>query len=137
VLEQAGKHRAEEEELQEEKGEGEMKKKSDINGIKFSHFGTPEEWLEEGETPIKVEKAQFDGYEFGDRMLEGVMFDAWVDKKGALCVELPEDAFTTGLNRNHWEELALNYAVSNDIFSADDDEVGLVMENGKCSWEVE
>lgn len=39
-----------------------------------------------------VNKALEDGYRYGDRFLEGVMFIVSIDDKGKVCVEPTEDA---------------------------------------------
>jgi hypothetical protein len=66
---------------------------------------------------IKV--AYFDGYGFGDRMLEGVPFKAEVTKDGKLKVSFaePDGAYEQGLNRKKWEKEALEYAETEDMFS--------------------
>lgn len=66
-----------------------------------------------------VNAAYFNGYHFGDRLLEGVMFKATVSKDGFLQVE------HSGKNKNYWKMLnneywlkaALEFAENNDIFS--------------------
>lgn len=60
-------------------------------------------------TILKV--AYFDGYAFGDRLLEGVMFKATVTK-GKLSVEPCPDAerYLKDLNRKKWLKEALQYA---------------------------
>lgn len=73
-----------------------------------------------GEIPHVV----FDGYPFGDRVLEGVKFYAFVnalseDETDRLFVRSAEvwetDRYLRKLNKEHWMPLALAYAMRNDI----------------------
>lgn len=64
--------------------------------------------------------AYFHGYNFGDRLLEGVMFRATVNDNGELSVECTKSgiAYFKKLNMKMWSDLALEYAKQNDIFQA-------------------
>lgn len=69
-----------------------------------------------------IKTAYFDGYPVGDRLLEGCMFKATVQDDGSLKVEIaPSGAdYFSGLNQEHWLDLALKWAVQGDIFSRDE-----------------
>ena len=57
----------------------------------FSHFGVSDE--DQGQYPQRVEpanQAKFDGYSFGDRLLEGVMFIATIAEDGTLSIEITQ-----------------------------------------------
>ncbi len=110
-----------------------MKEQKDINGVKFSHFGVPEQFQEPGDEKIRETESTVDGYHFGDRMLEGVDFPCRI-VDGALQVEMPDNAYTCKLNKEHWEKAALEYAVRNDLFG--ENELCLIMENGSCCYEM-
>jgi len=61
-----------------------------------------------GEIPNVV----FDGYAFGDKLLEQVMFKAW-PKDGEVFIDTVEDwdndAYLKGLNKEHWCSEAKKY----------------------------
>lgn len=73
-------------------------------------------FLKEDEVTI-VDTAYIDGYHFGDRLLEGVMFRVTV-KDGDLSVEVIEQCkkYFSRLNQEMWLGAALAYAKDNDIF---------------------
>lgn len=77
---------------------------------KWSHFAT-----EDGE---KSKSAKVDGYQFGDRLLEGVMFIITVQDDGTLKAEVEEDAkvYMADLNEKKWLKAALQEAEDTDIF---------------------
>ncbi len=64
-----------------------------------------------------VNVAYFNGYDFGDRMLEGVPFKAEVIN-GELRVSFayPKGRYESGLNQDKWLKEALEYAQDNDTF---------------------
>lgn len=66
----------------------------------------------------EISHVLFDGYSFGDRLLEGVMFKAFI-KENAIAVdsvdEWETDPYLIGLNKEHWMEEALDFAKKNDI----------------------
>lgn len=66
-----------------------------------------------------VKIAYFNGYNFGDRLLEGVMFKAIVNDEGDLRVEITDNCkkYFENLNKKKWLGEALDYAKNNDIFS--------------------
>lgn len=66
-----------------------------------------------------VKTAYFDGYSFGDRLLEGVWFKATIQEDGTLEVEpcKKSESYLATLNRNYWIKEALQYAEGNDLFS--------------------
>jgi len=108
----------------------------------FSHFGVSDE--DQGQYPQRVEpanQAKFDGYSFGDRLLEGVMFIATIAEDGTLSVEItPEHAgYFSGLNQELWLEKALNFALGNDLFEGMNgiEDIGLIMDDGRYNSEWE
>lgn len=60
-----------------------------------------------------------DGYPFGDRLLEGVMFEVRVDAKGKFSVKIDKDsaAYFSDLNQAKWLKAAKEYAKKNDIWT--------------------
>ena len=90
-----------------------MNNKKKCNG-KFKGFGD----YETGKVETNV--AYFNGYEVGDRILEGVMFKAEIDAKGIMYVSFVDDPETDPylhtLNHKYWLGLAASFAVQNDIF---------------------
>lgn len=70
---------------------------------------------EDGST---TQTAYINGYYFGDRQLEGVMFKCVLDDKGFLVISTDEDSvpYMSTLNENYWLGAALHFAEGNDIF---------------------
>ena len=70
------------------------------------------------ETKPLVKVAYFDGYAFGDRMLEGVSFKAQIDADGHMSVAFtnPDGRYEQGLNQKKWLKDALAFAEEHDIF---------------------
>jgi len=73
------------------------------------------------ETCGKIDEALFDGYFFGDRILEGVMFKARKNDDGTCEVESVDewdkDPYLVGLNKELWMKRAKEFAEANDIFT--------------------
>jgi hypothetical protein len=63
-----------------------------------------------------IDHVLMDGYGFGDRLLEGVMFEVRVGKKG-LQVRVQDDCsdYFSGLNKKKWLKEAAEYAKDNDV----------------------
>lgn len=72
-----------------------------------------------------ISTAYFDGYSFGDRLLEGVMFRATCEN-GNLVVSFvsPNGEYERLLNQQHWLVEAQKFAEGNDIFSDKSDGMG-------------
>ena len=51
-----------------------------------------------------VEEFKIDGYSFGDRLLEGVMFT--INKEGKARIQEEDAGYFKGLNKEHWLKLA-------------------------------
>ncbi len=64
-----------------------------------------------------IDHVLFEGYDFGDRLLEGVKFKARIDSDGHLTVEAadPEDDYWKGLNMSHWIGQALDFVRDLDV----------------------
>jgi hypothetical protein len=64
----------------------------------------------------EIDHVLMDGYAFGDRLLEGVMFEVRVGKKG-LDVKVADDCeeYFSGLNTKKWLKAAKEHAQENDI----------------------
>jgi hypothetical protein len=79
---------------------------------KWSHF-------ESGDGK-KSKSAKIDGYSFGDRLLEGVMFIITIQEDGTLKAETEPSAksYMEDLNEKKWLKEALKEAESTDIFYA-------------------
>lgn len=69
----------------------------------------------------RIDESEFDGYAFGDRQLEGVMFVCSQPKKGQFKVRFKDDPKTdpylVTLNTKYWLKAAKDYAKKNDIFT--------------------
>jgi hypothetical protein len=93
---------------------------------KYKHFET-----ESGKT---ITTAQFDGYSFADRMLEGLQFQITVQADGTLKAWVkPEDEdFFSDFNTTKFLKLAVEYAQGNDSFVDPEsgEECWLVSEGG-------
>ena len=78
--------------------------------MKFKHFET-----ESGKT---IKTAQFDGYNVGERLLEGLMFQVDIQDDGTMKVYVkPEDQnWFDQFNTTKWLQEAQKFAESNDIF---------------------
>jgi hypothetical protein len=74
----------------------------------------------------KYQTAYIDGYAFGDRMLEGVVFACTLDAEGYLTVQFQdhECSYVQKLNQDYWLECALSYALKNDMFYSIGDPIG-------------
>ena len=66
-----------------------------------------------------IDYVLFDGYNFGDRMLESVMFKASIDENDKVVVSTKEDwtkdNYLCGLDVEHWLELAREYVEDLDV----------------------
>jgi hypothetical protein len=75
-----------------------------------------------------VKVAYFNGYAFGDKLLEGVMFKAEIVADGTMNVSLTKDAEvyfkTAKLSQKQWLKEAYEYAEHNDIFSENENGTG-------------
>lgn len=83
----------------------------------FSHFGL----LDEHQDEVIIEpskEAMFDGYNFGDRLLEGVMFIATINEDNTISVRVSDISklYFNNLNTKLWLKRALDFALMNDIF---------------------
>ena len=65
-----------------------------------------------------------DGYSFGDRLLEGVIFKIYVDQKGKLRAQVHPDSakYFSKLNTKKWLKEAVEFAKCNDLFQSDPEE---------------
>jgi len=65
----------------------------------------------------------FDGYSFGGRLLEGVIFKAELLPDGFMEVSTATKSasYMEDLNEKKWIEAALKYAIRNDIFMSSED----------------
>jgi len=71
------------------------------------------------ETCGKIDEAIFDGYPFGDRLLEGVKFIAKKNDDGTCEVRTKgpdDDQYLEKLNMDYWLQMAKQFAEENDIF---------------------
>jgi predicted RNA-binding Zn-ribbon protein involved in translation (DUF1610 family) len=64
----------------------------------------------------KVDEGRFDGYWFGDRQLEGIMFIAKKNDDGTCKVRAEDDKYLATLNKKYWLKMAKEFAEDNDIF---------------------
>jgi hypothetical protein len=63
--------------------------------------------------------AFFDGYNFGDRLLEGCKFCARIEEDGTMTITVCESCkgYLAGLDAKKWLREALQYAQQCDIFA--------------------
>ena len=68
----------------------------------------------------KIDEALMDGYAFGDGTLEGVKFRVKKSDEGTYEItpvdNWESDPYLVGLNKDHWLQIAKEYAEDNDIF---------------------
>jgi hypothetical protein len=95
--------------------------------MKPTHFS-----FEDGRT---TQVAYFDGYDFGDRLLEGVPFKATILSNGKIQIQFafPKGEYERQLNQKHWIKEAKEFAEEEDncdSYNSDPDlaSEGLVME---------
>lgn len=71
-----------------------------------------------------VEFALFDGYDFAERILEGVIFKVWIDENDEIQVEpMPgNEEYLSGLNMKKWLKEAKIFAEEADVFCGEDTE---------------
>jgi hypothetical protein len=72
------------------------------------------------ESGKKLTTAYMDGYAFGDRLLEGVMFQVSIRKDGTLTVapaRAQDKEHLEGLNAGKWLRVALDFAHGSALFS--------------------
>lgn len=110
-----------------------------MNNKNFSHFGIPEEYQDVNNRVENSNQAKFDGYSFGDRMLEGVMFVATIEEDKTLSVAIDPDSadYFSDLNEKKWLKEALNFALTNDMFEGMDgtEDVSLLRTDGTMNYE--
>jgi hypothetical protein len=84
-----------------------------------------------------VKVAYLDGYLFGERMLEGVVFKFEITPHGKMKASFlnPNGIYEQGLNQKKWLKDALAFAKEHDIFddspTLDGEQVLLIFENDK------
>tara|TARA_R110000796_G_scaffold161858_2_gene278640 strand:- start:1348 stop:1680 length:333 start_codon:yes stop_codon:yes gene_type:complete len=101
----------------------------------FSHFGLLEEHQEYVDVRIEPSKeAMFDGYNFGSRLLEGVIFIAKIEEDTSISVRVSDDSkdYFEELNQKLWLGRALKFVLENDVFEDMEtgDDVGLIKLDG-------
>lgn len=57
----------------------------------------------------EYDAVKFDGYDIGERLLEGVYFSAFKLVDNRWCITLEMDNYTKKLNVDHWLDAALDY----------------------------
>ena len=107
----------------------------DENTKRYSHFGILEEDQDENDYVTPRKEAMIDGYNFGDRLLEGVMFIISIGEDGFLSAKTHSDdkKYMSRLNEAVWLEKAVEYSEMHDFFEGLDgvDELGLITTEGK------
>lgn len=70
-----------------------------------------------------VKEAWFDGYPFGDRVLEGVMFKATIGDSGHMSVTIAPSCaeYFSNLNEKKWLKEAVDFAMDSDMFQERED----------------
>jgi hypothetical protein len=62
---------------------------------------------------VPIKYAYMDGYVFGDRILEDVMFKYWIDDKGKLKSDFAKpNGYTKGLNKKKWLKESIGYVTA-------------------------
>lgn len=83
-----------------------------------------------------TDTAYLDGYDFGDRLLEGVMFRCDIAPGGKLVVTVAEQSkpYFKGLNPD-WLQKAQDFAEQHDVFSeTEDGGEDVVLESASGQW---
>mgnify|MGYP001605314644 CR=1 FL=1 len=96
---------------------------------KFSHF--------EDDDGKRYSESKIDGYNFGDRLLEGVEFIIKI-KDGDLVVSVDKEdkEYLSDLNEKRWLGAAKAYALENDVFEGPNGkELCLMTIDGKLNYE--
>jgi len=113
----------------------------------FSHFGLKDAGNKDyvnngGSKKIEPRKqAMVDGYGFGDRMLENVMFIITIQDDNTLKAEIHPDSasYFEQLNKEMWLKEDIKYAMLTDFFySMDENEevdLNLIMQDGRYNFE--
>ena len=85
-----------------------------MSGKKYLHF--------EDEDGNKTMTVKVDGYSFGDRLLEGVIFDITIESDGSLSAKVEKSAeyYFEDLNKEKWLKAAIKCAERNDCFVDDE-----------------
>lgn len=67
----------------------------------------------------EIKKVEFDGYAFGDRLLEGVIFIGELDAKSRAVISISPDckSYFRDLNQKKWLTEAKKYLEGTDIVS--------------------
>jgi len=66
----------------------------------------------------EVDNLRLDGYLFGERILEGIIFIIKKRKNGKLyCADYPKTEYTNGLNMKRWVQLCNEYLDDIDILT--------------------
>ena len=70
-----------------------------------------------------VKETWFDGYPFGDKVLEGVMFKATIGDSGRMSVAVAPSCadYFSSLNEKKWLKAAIDHAQDNDMFQERED----------------
>jgi hypothetical protein len=77
-------------------------------------------WKFRKEDGTLLDAAYINGYGFGERLLEGVIFKVAINEDmtfNVTSVDDPNKGYLGGLNMVKWLELAVNYASRQDIFA--------------------
>ena len=107
----------------------------------FSHFGLSEE-NQDSNPDNRIEpskQAKIDGYGFGDRLLEGVMFIITIQEDGTLKVESNEECadYMKQLNVEYWNEKALEFVLGYDLFEGmNGEDINLFTKDGIYNFMV-
>ena len=76
-------------------------------------------WKFKKEDGTLLDAAYIDGYSFGDRLMEGVIFKVTINSDNTFNVE-PIDGwdgcYLMQFNKDYWSEAAVEYASGNDVF---------------------
>lgn len=84
----------------------------------YDYFGLRDEYQDPDNIIAPQKEAMFDGYNFGERVLEGVMFIASIDVYGNLSVKVDpnSESYFNTLNTKMWLKKALEAAKAQDVF---------------------
>jgi hypothetical protein len=110
-----------------------------MENINFSHFGLKEKG---GNVSIEnTNQAKIEGYDFGDRLLEGIKFIVTIEDDTSLSVKVDPRAegYFGQLNEELWLDKALKHALRHDVFESMEgsEDIGLIMGNGQYNTECE
>lgn len=108
---------------------------------KYSHFGLRDEDQDPNDPIAPMKTALVNGYGFGDRLMEDVMYKLTITSDGEIKVSFDKETkdYMEQFNITYWTNACLKYVKQNDLFEFDGGtdrlQVNLFMEDGSLNYE--